>query len=193
MKRKSVFSEIYALDQSTHRYMIEIALDQYEDIFNEWDPAPFKRREIDADLELYLEGSVEEIPSRYPIELCFTLPQGQRNPALEEETRKGIRRFFGFKIHFLSLELRRVTLRILNYLFFGFLLLWVGNTYPGDDSTQDWAILLAEGIIIGGWVLLWEAVSLFSFTSLEMYQRHRVYSRLLQAPVFFKELTHQSP
>jgi hypothetical protein len=189
MSRKSVFSDVYALDHATHRYMIEIALDQYEDIFNEWDPAPFKRREIDADLELYLEGSAEEIPSRYPIELCFTLPQGQRSEALEEEARQGIRRFFGFKLHFLKLELRQITLRILNYLVFGFLLLWVGTTYPGDDSPRDWAILLAEGVIIGGWVFLWEAVSLFSFTSLEMYQRHRVYSRLRQAPVLFKELT----
>ncbi len=193
MKRKSVFSEVYALDQSTHRYMIEIALDQYEDIFSEWDPAPFKRREIDADLELYLEGSVEEIPSRYPIELFFTLPQGKRSEALEEAACQGIRSFFGFKIHFLKLELRQITLRILNYLFFGFLLLWVGNTYPGHHSTRDWAILLADGIIIGGWVFLWEAVSLFSFTSLEMYHRHRIYNRLLQAPIFFKELTHQSP
>jgi hypothetical protein len=192
MSRKSVFSDVYALDHATHRYMIEIALDQYEDIFNEWDPAPFKRREIDADLELYLEGSAEEIPSRYPIELFFMLPQGKRNPALEEEARKAIKRFFGFKLHFLKLELRQITLRILNYLFFGFLLLWVGNTYPGHDSTRDWATLLAEGIIIGGWVFLWEAVSLFSFTSLEMYQRHRVYSRLLQAPIFFQELTHQA-
>jgi hypothetical protein len=37
--------------------MIEIALDRYEDIFNEWNPPPLKRQEIDADLELYLEGS----------------------------------------------------------------------------------------------------------------------------------------
>jgi hypothetical protein len=78
MKKDSLFSEVYALDKSTNRYMIEIALDRYEDIFNEWDPAPFKRREIDADLELYLEGSAEEIPSRYPIELFFMVPRGKQ-------------------------------------------------------------------------------------------------------------------
>ena len=38
MKRDS-FSEIYKIDESTDRYMIEIALDQYTDIFNEWDPS----------------------------------------------------------------------------------------------------------------------------------------------------------
>lgn len=43
MKKDTLFSEVYALDKSINRYMIEIALDQYEDIFNEWDPAPFKR------------------------------------------------------------------------------------------------------------------------------------------------------
>lgn len=188
MKRDTLFSEVYALDKSTNRYMIEIAIDRYEDIFNEWDPAPFKRREIDADLELYLEGSAEEIPSKYPIELFFMVPRGKRDERMEEETRNALRSFFGFKIYFLKRELRKINIRILNYLFFGFLLLWAGNTYPGHDSTRDWAIVLTEGIFIGGWVFLWEAVSLFFFTNREMYHRHRIYTRLLNAPVLFQEL-----
>jgi hypothetical protein len=188
MKKDSLFSEVYALDKSTNRYMIEIALDRYEDIFNEWDPAPFKRREIDADLELYLEGSAEEIPSRYPIELFFMVPRGKQDKRMEEETRNALRSFFGFKIYFLRRELRKINIRILNYLVFGFLLLWAGNTYPGHDSTRDWAVVLTEGIFIGGWVFLWEAVSLFFFTNREMYQHHRIYTRLLNAPVLFQEL-----
>jgi hypothetical protein len=188
MKKDTFFSKIYALDQSTNRYMIEIALDRYEDIFNEWDPAPFKRREIDSDLQLYLEGSAEEIPLQYPIELCFTVPTGKRNECMEEETRSALRSFFGFKIYFSKRESRKLHIRILNYLFFGFLLLWTGNTYPGHDATEDWAIVLTEGIFIGGWVFLWEAVSLFFFTNREMYHRNRIYARLLNAPVFFQEV-----
>jgi hypothetical protein len=107
MEKDTLFSEVYALDKSTNRYMIEIALDQYEDIFNEWDPAPFKRREIDADLELYLEGSAEEIPSRYPIELFFMVPRGKRDKRIEEETRNALRSFFEFKIYFLKRELQK--------------------------------------------------------------------------------------
>jgi len=95
MKKKTLFSEVYAFDKSTNRYMIEIALDRYEDIFNEWDPAPFKRREIDASLRLYLEGSAEEIPSHYPIELFFMLPRGKRDKQMEKETRNALRSFFG--------------------------------------------------------------------------------------------------
>lgn len=51
--------------------MIEIVMDQDGDIFSEWNPTPFKCRDLDPDLKLYLEGSSEEIPSRYPVELCF--------------------------------------------------------------------------------------------------------------------------
>lgn len=188
MKTDAPFSEAYALDQSTNRYMLEIALSQYEDIFNEWDPAPFKRREIDADLELYLERSAEEIPFKYPIEIFFMLPEGARNQPLEEEIRSGLRSFFNFKLYFLKKESKSINVRMLRYIVFGFLLLWMGNTYPGHDSETDWAIVLTEGIFIGGWVFLWEAVSLFFFTNREVYHRRRICNRLLNAPVFFQEL-----
>lgn len=58
---------MYLIDQVSHAYMIEVALDQYTDIFSEWDPAPFKRRDLDSDLKLYLEECSEEIPFKYPI------------------------------------------------------------------------------------------------------------------------------
>jgi hypothetical protein len=95
--------------------MVEVALDQYTDIFSEWDPAPFKRvfekgcpryslpprdsktlsfecislrpgynlrrsltfqtpskrRELDPDLQLYLESRADEIPAKYSVEGLF--------------------------------------------------------------------------------------------------------------------------
>jgi hypothetical protein len=84
---------------------------------------PPLRRKIDADLELYLEGSAEEISSKYPIELFFMVPKEKRNKRMEEETRNALRSFFRFKIYSLKRELRKINIHILNYLFFGFLLL----------------------------------------------------------------------
>lgn len=69
---------------------------------------------------------------------------------MEEETRNALRSFFRFKIHSLERELRKFNIRILNHLFFGFLLLWAGNTYPGHDFSRDWVIVLTEDIFIGG-------------------------------------------
>ncbi|WP_204137349.1 hypothetical protein [Halomicronema sp. CCY15110] len=189
MKSDQFFTEIYSLDKSTNRYMIEIALDRYEDIFNEWDPAPFKKREIDADLELYLEGSAEEIPFKFPIELIFRLPVENKHRQREEEVRTALQTYFSFRLYFLRRELRKINIRLLRYVAIGFLLLWVGVTYPGHDIESDWATVVTEGIFIGGWVFLWEAVSLFFFSKREIYHRYRVFRKLMDAPIFFYEKT----
>lgn len=191
-KSNSIFSEIYTLDPVTNCYIIEIGLDQYADIFDEWDPAPFKRRSLDPDLELYLKGSSEEIPLRHPIELMFLMPAGSRNEALEQAARHGIRNSIAFKMYLLRKELKKTQFRLVRYVLLGFVFLWAGQIFPDRFGETMLTSLLAEGIFIGGWVFLWEAVSLFFFTDLELYERYRAYKRLLNAPVFFREVSSQS-
>ncbi len=47
--------KIYERDKATGAYIISVAIDKYTDIFNEWDPAPFRKRDIDQDLRYFLE------------------------------------------------------------------------------------------------------------------------------------------
>lgn len=186
MKRDRVFGEIYTIDQDTGLYMIEIALDQYGDIFNEWDPAPFKRRALDPDLELYLEGSSEEIPLRHPVELYFLLPKGSRDERLEEETRHGLKNSFIFKRYLLRKELEKTNTQMLRCVVLGFAFLAFG-TLSSERLGEGLLSLLSEALLIGGWVFLWEAVSLFFFTNRELYHRYQLYRRLQNAPVIFRE------
>lgn len=188
MKKTNLFREIYTLDQDTNRYMIEIALDQYADIFDEWDPAPFKRRSIDPDLELYLEGSSEEIPLRYPVELCFMLPAERRDEKLEEETRHGLKNSFAFRRYLLEREQRKTIAQIMRCIILGFAFLWFGSVFSARHAGQELLSLLAEALYIGGWVFLWEAVSLFFFTERELYYRYRSYKRWQNALVIFREM-----
>lgn len=185
-----LFEQIYRLDEATNCYMIEIALDQYTDIFNEWDPAPFKRREIDPDLVLYLEGSSQEISSHYPIELCFTLPKGTRNERLEQESREGIKNSFSFKMYLLRKELKKTNRQMIRLALLGLGFLWIGTVFSSRFEDTDLVSILSESIFIGGWVLIWEAVSLFFFTNRELYDHYQTYKRLLNAPVFFREIEY---
>jgi hypothetical protein len=181
------FNEIYTIDRSTGLYMIEIALDRYSDIFNEWDPAPFKRRALDSDLELYLEGSSEEIPLKYPIELCFTLPKGMRDEKIEEESQNGLKNSFVFKIYLLRQKLRKTNAQMLQDVILGFTFLWLGGIISNRFADQAFLSLVGESFFIGGWVFLWEAVSLFFFTNRELYHCYCNYKRLQNAPVIFRE------
>lgn len=187
MKKKRLFDEIYAIDTATNLYMIEIGLDDYSDIFNEWDSAPFKRRDLDPDLQLYLESSSEEIPFRYPIELSFTIPQGSHDQLIETEIRNSLKNYFVFKLYLLRKELKQTNTQMLRFVAIGFFLLWVATKFSEQFEGFPFAAILTEGLFIGGWVFIWEAVSLFFFTNREIYDTYRIYRRLYKAPVFFRE------
>lgn len=188
LKKDKPFTDIYLIDPETNLYMIEVGLDQYADVFSEWDPAPFKRREIDPDLSTYLEESSHEIPSRHSIELCFILPAGRYDQRLESETRKGLENGFLFKLYLLRKKIKKTNVQMLRLVVIGLVLLWFAAV--SADRVKDLIMLstVVEGIFIAGWVFLWEAVSLFFFTNLELSQEYRTYRRLKNAPVIFRTI-----
>ena len=186
-KSDRIFNETYKIDQVTNLHMIEVAIDQYSDIFNEWDPAPFKRRDLDPDLQLYLETNSNEIPAKYDVELSVTLPAGMRNEAMEEESRNGIQNSFISKRYFLGKDIKKTNTKMFWFVLIGLLCLWIAKVLSGRVSETDLPSILLEGLAISGWVFLWEAVSLFFFTNRELYDRYKNYKRLQNAPVIFRE------
>ncbi len=184
--KTELFDEIYAIDTANNAYMIEVALDHYTDIFSEWDPAPFKRRELDPDLQLYLESSADEIPLKYSIEVCFTLPPGIRDAAMEDDVRAGLRNSVDFKLYLFRKEIRLINIRTARYVIAGLGTLLVARLAEPLDI-NIFTSVLTEGLFIGGWVFLWEAVSLFFFSNRDLYNRYRTYKRLRNSEVIFSE------
>ncbi len=187
MEKDKLFSENYAIDAATNLYMIEVGLAHYADIFSDWDPAPFKRRDIDPDLAAYLERSSDEVPWKYSIELCFTVSAENYDERIEEESRKGLGNSFAFKLYLLKKERKKINARIFSFVLFGFLFLGVAAVASEKVADIIWLSTLVEGLSISGWVLLWEAISLFFFTNRELYHRYRTYKRLQNALVVFRE------
>jgi hypothetical protein len=184
--KKEYIAEIYAINRANNAYIIEAALDHYTDIFSEWDPAPFKRRELDPDLQLYLENSANEIPQQYALEVCFTLPPGARDETMEQEVRAGLRNSVEFKLYLLKRDIRLMNSRTARYVMAGLgtlLLAQLAEPFTINIVT----VVLTEGLFIGGWVFLWEAVSLFFFSNRDLYNRSRTYRRLRDAAVIFSE------
>lgn len=190
MKQKDdFFNQVYSIDRANNAYMIEASLDRYTDIFSEWDPAPFKRRELDSDLQFYLESSADEIPTQHSIEVCFTLPPGTRDEAMEQEVRAGLRNSLDFKIYLLRKEIKLINTRTLRYVLAGLGTLLVARLIAEPAEFNVVTSVLTEGLFIGGWVFLWEAVSLFFFSNRDLYHRYRTYKRLRGSQVIFSEAT----
>lgn len=186
------FQQVYSQNPETGCYILEIALDRYSDIFNEWDPAPFKRRDLDPYLQLYLEESSDEIPMRYSLEICFQIPPDLRQDTLEQDVSDGLKNCLSFRLYLLSKEQHTINRYILIFTIAG-LALVAGTTFF-RDRLEDTILLstLLEGLLVSGWVLLWEAVSLVVFKKRELWQRSRCYQRLQRSPIRFVDSVPES-
>nr|WP_208677006.1 hypothetical protein [Synechococcus elongatus]AZB72794.1 hypothetical protein DOP62_08785 [Synechococcus elongatus PCC 11801] len=192
MQNQQGFQQVYSQNLDNGRFVIEISLDQYSDVFNEWDPAPFKRRDLDPYLQQYLEESSDEIPLRYPLEICFQLPQGLRDRSLETKVCDGFHNCLTFRLYLLNQEQQRLNRYVFLFVLAGFSLIGSATLFRDRLGETILVSTLLEGVVVSGWVFLWEAVSLIIFKKREIHHRYRSYQRLQQAPIIFAELPPES-
>ncbi|NMB97020.1 MAG: hypothetical protein GYA02_10485 [Clostridiaceae bacterium] len=58
MKKANKYEMLYRKNYDTGRVIIDIALDDYLKFFHEWDNSTFRKRDINAELEQFLEANL---------------------------------------------------------------------------------------------------------------------------------------
>lgn len=179
-------AHVYRTFEGTDRFAIEVALVDYNEIFNEWDPAPFKRRGLNPELQYFLEECSHDISIRHPLAVVFYMPSTELNPKKEEICLTGIRNHFAFKMHILDKEHRTIMLGVLKNTLIGILFLFLAITFDSLLVENLFLRLLHEGLFIGGWVFIWEALATVSFKNRELRHSIKECERFLDAPIVFK-------
>ncbi|MDF2699786.1 MAG: hypothetical protein K0Q49_1342 [Haloplasmataceae bacterium] len=184
-KKRNYLNNIYKVNPDTNAYIIEVSLDDYNEVFNGWDPSPIKRREIDPDLLNFIEQSAFDIPLKFNVELHFYVSKEVYNESKEALTKAGIINNFSFILHFIKKELRSNRKKILMYIMMSFSFLTSSQLANQYFELGLLTTTIAEGLFIGGWVFLWEAFSIFFFSSQETNSRYKRYIRFLDSPINF--------
>ncbi|MDD5091003.1 MAG: hypothetical protein PHQ23_08805 [Candidatus Wallbacteria bacterium] len=183
--RTEFYEKLYSRDPQTGAYVIEISLDNYLELFNEWDPAPYKIRDLDPDLLDYLELSSYEIPLRFPVKICFKAPLRIKDSNIEEQVLKGFNSFFNYEQALICKELsrssREIAIDTVTAIVFLSLAVILGRNMSNTLFTQ----VLMEGMFVGGWVFLWESISTFFFKRSELKKNLSEYLRLSEAETVF--------
>ena len=179
---EKTLEKIYERDKATGAFIISIALDRYVDVFNELDSAPWRRRDLDHDLRLFLEDCSADIPLRYDIILQFNIEQEKIDLIKEERLKVGLKTYFTFVRGSLQKKIRNSYERSLLYILGAFFLLLASYSLR-STSSNILLTTLFDGISIGGWVFLWEAISTLAFTSREARDRYRQYQRFSTANI----------
>jgi hypothetical protein len=67
-------------ERNQQAFIIATATERYTAIFNELDPPPFKKRDINQDLRVFLEDWPADIPLKYNVILQFNLLKDAPDP-----------------------------------------------------------------------------------------------------------------
>jgi len=186
----------YRYNKRKNTYYIDIALDHYKDIYDEWDFSPVRSRDVDKELIEYLDECSREIPLTSKIEIDFYLPPKLKDEDKERESIQGFRHFFRYSHTKLMFERRRYLWSTFMYAAFGLALLVCGFLLQ-DRLTASRTIrilsLIPEGLYIGAWVLIWEVFSIVFFEYRNLRRRILEHKRLMDAKIVFSYENKEKP
>jgi hypothetical protein len=168
---------------------IQVRVSQLRQLFNSLDPAPFHEKDLDSDAEEYIVGSAREHGPDRPIRIVIHLPQEEAGAADVQQVEASIRNYFHYREDMARRELRLFLTggrwRLATGVVALFLCLSLRELILGL-SPGAVARVLAEGLLIGGWVAMWQPIQTFIHDWRPLHQSQRVMRRLSEARVEIK-------
>ena len=165
---------------------IAMRLGRINQLFNSLDPSPFHEKDLDADAEEFIVASAREQPGHRPIVIVIHLPPEEAAGADAGQVRASIRNYFRYREDVSWRQLRyvlrlgRVRLLIALGLLFACVVL---RELLGQANSNPFTRVLSEGLLIGGWVAMWQPAQTFLYDWWPLRESCKVLRRLGQAGV----------
>lgn len=179
------YTDVFERNNDTNRIVIDVALNDYSDYFHEWDNSLFKKRDINPELLTFLKDCSNQIPLKEKLELRFNIENEERSEEKEIQNISGYRNYFAAESRALKAHLKALYLSIVKGVVFAIVILIGANLgeafFPENIVTK----ILVQGLFIGGWVFMWEAVYTTAYSTREERLNYRKINRLHQADIKF--------
>jgi hypothetical protein len=183
-KKRKLLDKLYSYNKNTNAYKIEISLDKYDDIYNEWDPTPFRKRDIEEEFVKYVMDSSTDIPMRYNLELDLYLPENMKDDKKERNAKSALKTYFGYMLDKNKRTLISSIARCARSAFIGVVLLCV-YYFSLEGLSDNLSKVFVEGVSILGWVALWDVGEELLLRLINMINKRRNLKRISKAKVEF--------
>ena len=165
---------------------VELRVSQLRQLFNSLDPSPFHEKDLDTDAEEYIISSAREQASDLPIAIVIHMPAEEAARADPNEVGTSLRNYFQYREEVLRRELR-YTMRLGRWrLIIGlaalFLCVGLRELILGFAMGAAGRVL-AEGLLIGGWVAMWQPVQTFLYGWWPLRESLKILHRLADTTV----------
>ena len=132
-----------------------------------------------------MEDSIDDIPQKYDVDICFYLVSETQNTDREKVILSWFKTFYTFYIEIEKNKIKKHIKTALLYMLISavFLILsYFGIIYRSNIAIYT----LTEIIVVGGWVFLWEAISQVFFETKTNRKLIKNYRRFINAPISFR-------
>ena len=183
---EKMLKSIHRYDKKEKTYHIDVHLDNYRDVYSEWDYSPFVNRDMDEDLLEYLMSCSYEIPMKKNLDINFFLLKTLHDTSREKRSIEGIHNYFGYRIRQVKTQRFRQMRNTLTFFVIGVILLIFAVFSTSLIKNPILEQLLSEGLYIGAWVAMWEMFSIWFFHINGLNYKIKHYLRLKSSNIYYQ-------
>jgi hypothetical protein len=173
------------------RLVIELVLNSVMQLFNSFDPAPFKEKALNSAAEEYIYNAVDEIPFQQKLEMDIYLPESTISDENKIVIPNAIHNHFEYRNAVYERDFNRLmqrgrralgigTLILFFTLLFQQILIMYGNSIPSN--------MAAQALIIIAWVSMWEPIHIFLYGWYPIRQRQRICQKIMTMQISVKPI-----
>ena len=161
--------------------IIKISTTNIEDLYENYDKkSSFIKKDLDHKLEDYLFESVKEI-NDYPFVVEFYFKNGI-DEASSNSLKTSIKEYFEYLQIVEKNSMKENLKNSLLFILIGFILISLSfNIQEKDGFLYQ---LISEGSMVGGWVALWEAMTIILVNWLPLKKRLKIFKKITKAKIF---------
>jgi len=169
---------------------IELQVEKIGQLFESFDPMPFRERDLDRNAEDFIVGWARELPSRAPIRILVHMPAGEASDEQTQTLQQAFSRYFRYRAEATAGSLSEL-FRIGRYsLLIGLVVLssclTLAQLIARLSGAEPFGALAREGLIILGWVANWRPIEIFLYDWWPVKSRHALFHRLAGAKVVIR-------
>ena len=179
MKKKIV--ERYDLSDDGE-VIIKISAKRVEDLYSQFDKkSSFSKKDLDSELVSYIIDSVNEIgKEKFHLKFYF---EESIDEKLEEKVKNSIKQYFSYlqdlEHKMMKEQIKNSFIFIVIGLFFTTISILIG------ENEDFWVKILSEGILVAGWVSLWEALATLLIKWLPLTKKLKLYKKISSCEILF--------
>lgn len=165
---------------------ISLQLDDYDEIFSDFDPRPHSEKALSVDfLEEAKRASIDKPTGQ--LELRLLIPEKLRDHGIESVIKKRLKSHFEKHAKEMDAEKRRVVRRGTTFVLSGILIMFITAVilyeYPVPNLAVNFLIVLFEP---AGWFLFWEGLDIVLFESKEVLPELEFNKKMAKAYINFQ-------